>query len=359
MHFCIDVREACSVRKTGKGQWTRCFVDALLQRKHTLTLISDTPLPLHWQQSHLDDPQRIRVRLFPSGIRWHLRCAFWLYFASDIDVYISPVSYIIPFLVGRRVRIVPVIHDLIAFRDATHEKRATRIERWMLPRTIRTAVHICTVSEATKRDLCDHFPRLNPQNVSVILAAATDDAPISRKTDGTSILSIGTLCPRKNQLRLIEAYAALPSAVRASHSLLLVGGKGWYDDVIIRRAREVPGVLWLGFCSDDEVRTLLAAACIFVYPSLYEGFGLPVLDAMRAGVPVLCSDRGSIAEVAGDAAELTDPENVDQLRDGLLRLVSNSQLRQKLSIAGPKQAALYSWKRTVDLFLTAVENLSA
>jgi glycosyltransferase involved in cell wall biosynthesis len=108
--------------------------------------------------------------------------------------------------------------------------------------------------------------------------------------------------------------------------------------------------------SDDEYEKLLSSCTVFAMPSLYEGFGLQVLDAMQRGIPVLTSHAGSLAEVAGDAAFVVDPESVSSISDGLVKLLTRQQLRETLKHEGPKRAAQYSWKRTVDLFLEALDN---
>lgn len=346
MNIGIDVREACHEQSTGKGKWTFGFVSELLKRGIDVTLFSDSEIPLEWHQA--------RVIYFPAGLRWHLYCARYLFTVHPIDVYVSPTSFIVPFLVGRRVKTIPIIHDLIAFFDPTHEKRASRIERLTLPRTLRCAHNICTVSESTKHDLIGRFPSIPSQNITVIFAAAMNFAHPQRQLDRKIILSIGTLCPRKNQLRLLHAFALLPSKLRSEHPLMLVGGRGWNDAAIMQSIQKVQHVEWKGYCTDAEVLTLWSHSCVFAFPSLYEGFGLPVLDAMHMGVPVLCSDRGSLAEVAGDAAELVDPESVESIRDGLQRLLTDSDLRDRLASAGQKRARLFSWERTVDLFLAAL-----
>lgn len=136
--------------------------------------------------------------------------------------------------------------------------------------------------------------------------------------------------------------------------LILAGGRGWHDDDIVKKACETPGVRWLGHVSGEKYRELLESATIFALPSLYEGFGLPVLDAMKAGVPVVISDRGSLREVAGDAAVYIDPEDVDSIAKGLSRLLNDEQLRSELWKKGHTQATKFSWERTVDIFLKAI-----
>lgn len=351
MHLGVDVREACADKRTGKGQWTFGFVTELLKHAVEVTLYTDTELPDDWRVM-IAEGSKVHVVTIPiQGFFWHWRVALHFLQHEAITHYISTVSYIVPLLIGRRKKVIPVVHDLIAFRNEPHDKRATWIEKLTLRRTVFSAEHILTVSNATKNDVLARYPELPAESVTSVFAGPMSSHCASHQPDGKTILCIGTLCPRKNQLRLIAAFAALPEATRASHTLILVGKRGWEDDIIIKKAKTVPHVEWKQYLSDEECEALFRSATVFAFPSLYEGFGMPLLDAFRHCVPVLTSDRGSLKEVAGDAALLINPESVDSIRDGLQRLLTDSDLREELVNKGKKQAALFSWKRTVDLFL--------
>lgn len=357
MHIAIDVREACRAQKAGKGQWVAGFVTGLLTRGQELTLCTDAVLPAAWQKV-IQKASRIHVHNDPSsGLRWHWNTAQFLLNNPSIDVYVSPTSYIVPFLLGSKKKVVPVVHDLIVFRHEPHDRRATLIEWLTLGRCIRHAHAICTVSATTKQDLLARFFTLDPRRVVPVFAAAMGEPFKKEKTDG-SILCIATLCPRKNQKRLMEAYAALPNDLKEQHRLILVGSRGWHDAEIVKRATSTPGIEWKSYLSDEECRALMSRAMVFAFPSLYEGFGLPILDAMRAGVPVLTSDVGSMKEVAGDAAVLVDPTNTESIRDGLVTLLTNETIRADMAARGTKRAQEFSWKKTVDRFLNAVHDSS-
>lgn len=349
MIIAFDAREAFADAKTGKGRWSIHLLRAL--REHAdlrITLLCDASPSGEWQG--------FDRRVFPSGIRWHMAAARFLT-SADIDAYVSPTSFIVPWIVGGRLPVLQVVHDMIAFRDDPHDRKATLLERLMLPRVAGSTAHVACVSDATKRDLLERFASMDSSNVSVVHAGPTVDVPADRESDGRTILCPGTLCPRKNQLRLIDAYERLPDSVRRRFILTLIGGRGWDDDEIVERASAVDGVEWKGYVSDDEYAEALSTCHALAFPSLYEGFGFPVLDAMRIGVPVLTSDRGSLGEVAGDAALVVDPESVDALSEGLSRLLTDDALRARLSRSGIRQAERFTWAETARHMKDALQSI--
>lgn len=356
MHLAIDIREACRAKRAGKGQWTYGFVTELLARRIPLTLYTDAPPPPDWQ-ALLAERHDVRVRhLREHGLRWHLAVAREIRTDDTIHAYVATVSYIVPALLKRAKPVVMIVHDLIAFRGEPHDRRATLIERLTLGRAARAAALVCTVSETTKRDLLGRIPSLSAARVEPIFAAPVFP-PASAGGEQRHILCIATLCPRKNQLRLIRAHASLPSSLRAAYPLVLVGGRGWQDDEIVALAAATDHVEWKAYLPDDACGRLMEQAVCFAYPSLYEGFGMPIIEAMAAGIPVLTADRGSMREVAGDAALLINPENVASIREGMNALLTDATLRHRLATAGRERAGAFSWRRTVDLFLGALSRI--
>lgn len=345
----VDVREACRPARTGKGAWTHGLLTELLRRPLAFMLVTDAPLP--------DEIVRVlrpehEVRLLGvRGLAWHRRVARMLRSLPGA-AYLSTSSYIVPAFGPAAVRYCTVVHDLIAFRGEPHDRRATVIERLLLGRALRRSSAVLALSGATERDLRGRFPGLRAP-VTVVGAGPT--ATDARwQPPGAQVLCLATLCPRKNQRRLIAAHASLPEELRARHPLVLAGGRGWHDEDIVAAAAATPHVSWRGYVDAAEASRLLSTAAVFAFPSLYEGFGLPVLDALRAGVPVLTSGGGSLAEVAGDAALCVDPESVESIRDGLRRLLERELERRALGARGPAQAAPHTWARTADRVVGAL-----
>jgi alpha-1,3-rhamnosyl/mannosyltransferase len=154
------------------------------------------------------------------------------------------------------------------------------------------------------------------------------------------ILSVGTIEPRKNLSTLVNAYRALPTHLQGEFELVLAGPIGWADSETTARVR---AVRYLGYVPERDIAPLTAAATVFAYPSLYEGFGFPVAQAMAAGVPVITSNVSALPEVAGDAALLVDPRSEAELRDGLQRLLLCPSIRAAMSERGRQRAECFRW----------------
>ena len=363
MRIGIDAREASSSERTGKGMWTREVIRELERQQIPVTLIVEEGTPNSFPL--------MTVIAFPKGLRWHFAVAQYLRRERELDLYLSPTSYIVPRLLGRKFPCAVVIHDLIAFESEPHDRKAKFIERLMLPKILRTAKHIFAVSEATKRELLSRFPRTDRAKITVVYEGPTignqelgirnQESPNSYFLIPNSpyVLCIGTLCPRKNQLRLIEAFNMLPEDLRKKTKLVLVGKRGWDDEDIVTLAGNSPNVEWRGYVSDEEREKLLRNATVFAYLSLMEGFGLPLLDALTLGIPTLSSDRSSLPEVAGDGAFLVDPKDTEAIASGLTSLLTNENLQKELIEKGKKQAERFTWSRTVDLLLEGVEGVES
>jgi glycosyltransferase involved in cell wall biosynthesis len=171
---------------------------------------------------------------------------------------------------------------------------------------------------------------------------------------------VGTLQPRKNYVRLIQAFAKSQAcqpadgATRGAVQLLIAGGRGWlYEDILVE-ANKHDQVRLLGFVEDEDLPELYRGAALFTFPSLYEGFGLPVLEAMACGAPVVCSNASSLPEVAGDAALLHDPLDVPALSDAIDRVLEDKELRKTMIERGLAQAARFTWERSAQQLLDVI-----
>jgi glycosyltransferase involved in cell wall biosynthesis len=253
---------------------------------------------------------------------------------------------------------VVTIHDLgyLSFPAAHTARRRLELHlttRWSL----RAARQVIAISQATKDDLLRHYGA-DPARVSVVhhgLSAGFRPAEppavaAARARHGLAapyLLYVGTVQPRKNLQRLIEAFA-LVAAEYADLSLVIAGRRGWLTEAIERRAGQLglaSRVRFLGYLPDEDLPALLSGAAAFVFPSLYEGFGMPVLEAMACGAPVLTASDSSLPEVAGDAALLVDPTDVHAIAAGLRQIVGDERLRADLRARGLARAAAFTWER--------------
>ncbi len=257
---------------------------------------------------------------------------------------------------------VVTIHDLgyLAFPEAHTARRRLELNvttRWSL----RAARRVIAISQATKDDLVRHYGA-DPERIAVVyhglgpsFRPAPDPAALARHgLQAPYMLYVGTVQPRKNLERLIEAFAmATASHTGASGSeqpllLAIAGRRGWLSEAIDRRVAQLGlggRVRFLDYVPDEDLPGLLSGATAFAFPSLYEGFGLPVLEAMACGAPVLTSTTSSLPEVAGDAAMLVDPTDTAAIAAALARLIADEPLRAELRARGLARAALFSWER--------------
>ncbi|HET8551271.1 MAG TPA: glycosyltransferase family 1 protein, partial [Gammaproteobacteria bacterium] len=167
-------------------------------------------------------------------------------------------------------------------------------------------------------------------------------------TYGHYLLAVGTLEPRKNITSLIRAYEKIPSRVRRRFPLALAGMKGWHYGEIGREMEPLVAtgeIKLLGYLSDDELPQVYAGSCMLVYPSIYEGFGLPPLEAMACGVPVIASNRASLPEVVGDAGILVEPYDIDAIAEAIVGLIDDAHERERRSHAGLERSGDFSWQK--------------
>ena len=269
-------------------------------------------------------------------------------------------GYVAPFHAG--VPTVITVYDLIALRWPQYCKRSNVLNyRLQLPLSIRRATGIIVPSEATRQDLIDRFPAAAPKT-RVIPLAITDDFHVIDQTDVLDgvrtryglprqfILFVGQLEPKKNVPALIHAFARLRSTTTLPHKLVLAGGQGWEFDAI-EKAVALSGVdediIFTGFVPEEDLPALFNQADLFVFPSLCEGFGIPPLEAMACGIPVVTSNCTSLPEVVGDAAVLIDnPQDTCELTHAMEQLLTDPTLREDMKAKGLERATLFSWTST-------------
>ncbi len=360
----IDARAAAEV-PAGRGRVVRELLRALAagDADHRFVLLARRP----WapEEGPLDGRFAWRALGAPDPA-WHVAAAA----VADraCDVVLSTNSYLTAWFL--RAPSVPLVHDLVAWRpELEPQRRAARIERLTLPLAVRRAHALLCNSHATARDLVARFPAAAPRTRVAPLAADPRFAPdgpdpaavLARHgIDAPYVLGVGTLEPRKNLARLVEAFTTLPEATRAGRVLVLVGPLGWQTGPILAAIERHPGLVRaVGHVPEAELAPLYRAADLFAYPSLYEGFGLPVLEAMACGTPVLTSPGSALSEVAGEAALYAEPRDVAAIRAGLARALGDPALRARLGAAGAERARSFSWARFAATALGVLEEAVA
>ena len=268
--------------------------------------------------------------------------------------------------------IVTTIHDL-AFEHLpeTFNRRSWMQLRLTVRRTARQAAQIITVSEYSRQDISETY-KIPYERITVTPEAASEKFfPVTDETELKTIqeiygikrdyiFSLCSIQPRKNLIRLIEAYSVLRKSAADVKlpQLVLAGKRGWLDNETLRAAQEesvVGDIVLTGYVADEHLNALYSGATCFVYPSYFEGFGLPILEAMKCGTPVVAGNRTSIPEVAGEAALLFDPLDTKSLVEALQLLLADPEYRAALSLKGLQRANAFSWKTTARLTLEVYE----
>ncbi len=293
-----------------------------------------------------------------SRILWEQLGQPWVGRRRGLDLLHVPVN-VGPILAP--CPIVVTVHDLSFCLQPDLFHPSKRIYLQTLTRhTVRRARGVIAVSESTRQDLI-RVLGIPPDRI-VVVPNGVDDRmrPVENgellrsfraqhELPERFVLFVGTLEPRKNLVTLLQAYAKLRGRGRIDHALVLVGGKGWYYSEIYATAERLrlrEHVLFAGFVPQEELPLWYNAADVFVYPSLYEGFGLPPLEAMACGTPVISSNVSAMPEVVGDAGLLVDPHDADAIAEALFRVLQDAQLHSFLRSAGIERASAYTWRAT-------------
>lgn len=300
--------------------------------------------------------ERVRVGLlgrhwWSTGLpRYIKRAGLELFHGTNFDIPL-----------WRRSATVLTIHDLSQLiHPETHPQRSVRRARRRLPLMARTADVIITPTETVRREVCEHL-KSTPDKVFAIPEAAracfrplefAETEAVRRRlgVTGEFLLTVGTLEPRKNLSILVSAFEnVIRERSQSNIQLVIAGGRGWLSDPLFAAIETSPvrdNILLTDYLHDEDLRALYASCRAFIYPSIYEGFGLPPLEAMACGAPVIASRIPSLEETVADAVWLFDPGNDDELSQKILELLADENARRALSIAGQKRAAEFSWDRT-------------
>ncbi|MFH0912386.1 MAG: glycosyltransferase family 1 protein [Patescibacteria group bacterium] len=352
----IDARAGAKAERAGKGEYVYQLVSHLIKdSRHQFILFLDTDLPLEWRK---DNVRGVTYRV--SAWLWQLLLLGYLELLRPVDVYLSTTSLILPALV-RSVPVVTALMDFVSFvLPDRHEAKAVWLERmWMRP-ALRCSRKLIAISEYTKQDAVRLFG-VSPEKITVTYLAASfsldqQDYPLPYPK---IILCVGTLEPRKNLERVVAAFNLIKPSLPDAH-LVWVGRWGWQSEGIRQAVASSP------FCSDihildnisaSEKKSIYRQADVLVFPSLYEGFGLPPLEAMELGVPVVASRVSAIPEVVDEAGILIDPLSPTAIAEAIKNVLTDSQLAERLRQKGLERAKLFTWDSTAQKTLDVLQNI--
>jgi glycosyltransferase involved in cell wall biosynthesis len=310
------------------------------------TNVSSLPANLLFQTVSV---RRMDRRWFGFGLpRYIKRKPADLFHGTNFDV---PLKRVCPSVV--------TVHDLSALSfPETHLRRHVWRSRLKLPLMVRSATMVITPTEQIRHEVCDRF-NLNSSRVvpvaeaprSVFSPASDHEIDLVRQRlsiEGQFVLAVGTIEPRKNLISLLRAFALVKESYQGAFQLVISGTKGWrhgpfFDE--IERLKLGESVLLTDYVSETELRALYSACEAFVYPSIYEGFGLPPLEALACGAPVIVNELDCLREVLGDAALFVNAEDVNELFEAIRQVLLNNELRATLRASGPKRARLFTWEK--------------
>jgi glycosyltransferase involved in cell wall biosynthesis len=336
MKIAIDIRDAGG-EKTGKGFFTYGLVQSLLNldQSNQYLLYSDKkecPFPLQ--------DNFIFKTIGEKGLRWHLSVL------QDVkktrpDIYFSPTSFIVP-------SIAP---------------------KWL--KVLKKSTHVFVVSENTQNDLIKHFDFPKAQITEVPCAPHSIyleeiDPKLSRDVlkkynlPDKFILGVGTIEPRKNYTNLIKAFIVVKRKY-PDLKLVIVGKKGWKFneiDQLVKQHKLEQEVIFTGYVNDQDLHHIYHSAEVFVFPSIYEGFGIPPLEAMASGCPVIASNSSSLPEVIGDAGLLIDPKSSPKIADAIVSILETPQLRSTLIEKGFFRSRKFNWEKSAEIALAELNSLN-
>ncbi len=375
MRIAVDGEALIRRRKTGVDYYARGLLQAAIAQLPEVEFELWYGGPRH--DAGLAGPN-VKIRRLPLPAKLSQKLAMsaygflipWLlsWTGRKPDVFLAPNFVFLPGL--RAQRKIAVIHDLtFEFYPQYMTPKIRRFLHVFTVRTARQADAIIVNSANTKNDVAKQY-QIDPTKITVAGPAVDHQRfrPGGRPNpsygiDGPYILFTGSLEPRKNVGGLLAAYEQLDPSLQKQFALVLAGGKGWLNEAImatIERLRQQGlQIITTGYVDENDLPDLYAGASLFAYPSFYEGFGMPVLEAMSCGVPVVTSRGGALAEVAGEAAVLVDPNDTADLARAISKILTDQDEAKRLAAAGVKRAQEFSWTRSGAKLAAVIRNLKA
>lgn len=355
MHIGVDAR-LLSGPLTGIGRYTHALSKALLSHSELqLSLYMPYPADFHVKKSLQQSRFRwCSIHNRPLRMAWSQSVLPYWATKDCVDLFWG-ATHRLPRYLPQSIARVVTIHDLVwKYAPETMRPFSLLIEKWLMPESMELADLIMADSQGT----ADGIAQVFPQHASKVRVVHLGASAFTLPSDIASLASlgihrpyclfVGTLEPRKNLERLIEAYAMIPEANRAQMDLIIAGGQGWGGidvEAMLQKKGLQFSVRLVGYVNEQQLAALYANARFLAMPSIYEGFGLPVVEAMQYGTPVLVSHSGCLAEIAGDAGVLVNPLSVESISYGMKRLIQEDELVSTLGANALKRSQQFTWEK--------------
>ncbi len=377
--FAIDIR-LIGKKRTGDEAVFFNLTKALLARdtSHRYVLVTDegdrAAVSAIRKRLGCDEQENVEIISLGGHNRfvWNFFSVPLFLLRRRIDVYHT--QYILPFFVPRRTKVVEHIHDVSFSAHPEMIGWKDRLFLWLLiPRSIRRASLILTPSHFTKDEIIKYYKTpeekivVVPNAVGEDFSVPIDDGTIARVREKYALpekylLYVGTLQPRKNIPFLIEAFALFQKRV-SNTGLVIVGNRRAHHtdtrlDAVLKRTSSQKSIFFPGFIDQADLPSVIGGASVFVFPSLYEGFGIPMLEAFSCSVPVVAADIPSLREIGGEAALYFDPTNLADCTEKLYTLSVDQERRRSSVLLGKERVRAFSWEKSAEILLSAYERIS-
>lgn len=358
MRVGIEAQRANIANPTGVEHYAQQMILGLAKedRENTYILYLQTE-PAQWLK---ELPANFKTKVIPFPF-------FWTQIRISTELIFHPVDAL--FIMASALPIIHPKNSTVTIHDLAwqfYPETFSKFMRFYLPAStwfaVKFAKNIIAVSEQTKKDLISKY-KVRPDKVTVIYHGfdISTERAISSEHEKQKIsalplkfiLYLGTLQPRKNIIGLMDAFIELKKEKNIEHSLVLLGGKGWLYEEIMKKIADHPEIIYLGYIHDRFA--VLKKASLLVQPAFYEGFGMQILDAFAMEVPVASSNISSLPEVAGDAAIYFDPKNKEEIKEAIYKVISNPGLAKELSSKGKERLKLFTWQKCVNKTLAVIK----
>lgn len=360
----------CHGRIDGIGVYVQCLLQHYNNIGYDTLSVSYPPLQNPWRKTllpastHFSTPYSVATAaaLTPFGSRLNRSLE------KKIDLF-HATDYLIPRF--SKIPVIATLHDAIMLKHPEWcNPRLRALKNFLIKSSLTWTDRVIAISNAMIPDLVEYWG-VDEKKISVVHQGIADWWLQKVSTDAKKIVldkfnlkenflfSVGTLQPRKNFARIIQAYELLPEEIQQKHKLVLVGKDGWQSTEIRReivRMTDKNKAVWLQYVTDDELRALYQSAQLLLFPSLSEGFGLPILQAFASNLPIITSNTTSLPEIAGDAAYFVDPSNVEEISESITTLLANASLRDELVMRGRERVKQFSLEKCAEKTLSLYKN---